>query len=289
MTPKSALYFKALLSTFHPSVGESLLKHLPQEEVKQILSQRVNAAGISWALQRPVELLESVHYSWYVKPISKMPCFLQKAIATMFPSASTNALKKLLKLPAVLPKIPPLFKGFLLSYLFEHTDFLSIEKQINPKQLIPLSALTFLLDFSKEEMVHLIDYLSLYDLADAVRHIIDKSRLQGIYKMLSEKEVAFLRLAVQEKEKIAADRSIIAKWADDPKKLRLILHRRGMFRLSKALSGQSREFLWYVIHALDIGRGEVVEAEYEDKEIPNVTAPLILQVKSALEFIKKSR
>ncbi len=97
----------------------------------------------------------------------------------------------------------------------------------------------------------------------------------------------FLRICLHKKERVAAPTLNIDQWDGDPEKFNLILHHRGLFRLSKALSGQPMSFVWHVIHLLDTGRGKAVLKNYQQVSVAGITPFLIQQVLAIIDFIKK--
>ena len=66
------------------------------------------------------------------------------------------------------------------------------------------------------------------------------------------------------------------------------LHRRGMARLGRALSGQEPQFVWRVIHTLDIGRGSRVSKWVAPDPKEGVTTTLVGQLLNVINFIQKS-
>lgn len=282
MSPKSALLFKVLLNRFHHGAGETALKNIPKEEINEVLAHKIDSDDASAALHWTKDLIGRVHYSWLAPAVLQMPPSIQKSVAASFSERQSKGLQKVLKFDALPASVAPSVKRFLLDRFFHHWNL----EGVLPLSFLPPSPLKPLLDMNKDELVLLIDYLSLYDVAEAVRHIVDKNRLKAIYRALTPDEQAYLRVCIHKKERIASPKLNMEKWDGDPEKLRIILHRRGMFRLSKAISGQSKEFLWHLVHILDTGRGKTVEEEYEEKEVPGITPFLIQQLKGVLDYLK---
>ena len=129
----------------------------------------------------------------------------------------------------------------------------------------------------------------MYDLAEGIRHIVDRKKLKAIYLCLSHREQAFLRICLHKKEKLAAPKLDIDKWDGSREMLHRVLHRRGMLRLGKALSGQERHFVWHLVHLLDTGRGNIILQYYAEQPVAGVTPLLIQQVVSVINFIKPKR
>lgn len=283
MSPKSALLFKVLLNRFHPGSNESVLKSIPQNEAKEIFSHKVDFIDPSIIIDWNKNLISRIHYSWLAPVFLKIPPSLQTSMIGAFPEKQSKGLKKLLKVEASPNQLSSPAKSFLIDQFCRKWK----PEWIVPVECIPATAFTTLLELSKAELVLLIDYLALFDIAEAVRHIVDKNKLKSIYHCLSPREQAFLRICLHKKEKVTAPPLDIDKWDGDKDKLRFILHKRGLFRLSKALAGQPKDLIWYIVHTLDTGRGKSLQAQYEEQEIPGITPLLIQQVKSVIDFIKQ--
>jgi len=281
MQLKSSLLFKVLLNHFHPGTGESFLKNLPPNEPKEILKQPTTSVETAAALSWPQELIKRIHYSWLAPIIQQFPLLVQTSIVGSLTDYQSSGLKKLLKINTFPAELSPPIKTFLLFYLFQKWQ----PTEAIPIQYLPPSPLTPLLDLSKNELVEIIDFLAIYDLAESIRHIVDKTNLKAIYLCLSRQQQQFLRLCLHKHEKIAAPKLEIEK-CRDPETLKTILHRRGLARLGKALCGQSPRFVWHIIHTLDTGRGGAITQYYQQEEIPRITSLLAQQVLSVINFLK---
>lgn len=283
MSPKHALLLKVLVNRFHSGEGENFLKHLPQEEVKEVLGYITTSDDVSAAMRWEHDLLTRTHYSWLAPVVKGLPLYLQEPLVAAMPEKQSAGLKKLLKIEGEPRSFAPSVRTFLLDQFFGRWQ----PKEVVPYQYLPPSPLNSLLEFSKTEMVELIDFLALYDVSEAIRHIVDKNKLTAIYRCLSPKKQQFLRKCLHKKERIAAPKLNIDKWDGDAEKLNFLLHRRGMFRLSKALCGQSAPFLWHVVHILDTGRGGVITENYQAEAIPNITPVLRQQLLNVMDFFKQ--
>lgn len=281
MQPKSATFFKVLINRFHPGIGESFLHNLSQDEAKEITKQNIASDDPSVALTWEQDLITNTHYSWLAPIIQKLPSELQAPTAASFPEPQSSKLKAFLKIKSSQTPAPPV-KNFLLDHVFHKWN----PQDILPRQYLPQSPLSYLLDLSKEQLVEIIDLLAMHDLAESIRHIVDKKNLKKIYQCLTPKKQQYLRACLHQKEKIAAPKFEIEKWDGDPQKLETLLHRRGIFRFSKSLCGQSSQFMWHLTHILDIGRGTALLKYYQQDPIPNVTPYLIQQLQFVNNFLK---
>lgn len=278
---KRSIFFKVLLNRFHPTSGETILKSLPQPEVKEIFKQPLSSSNTEAAIHLPEELIARTHYSWLVPIIQKMPNPLQGSTVAALPEPQSTKLQQFLKIKK-LPLLSAVMKHFLIEQLYQKWQ----QHEILPIAYLPPSSLQILLELKKAELVELIDYLSLYDLADAIRHIVDQKYLKKIYHFLDLPKQQFLRLCLHKNEKITVPKLEIEKWHGDQESLKTILHKRGLFRLGKALCGQSPIFIWHLIHILDTGRGTTLQSYYKETDLPGITPLLVQQVISAVNFIK---
>lgn len=282
MQSKTSAFLKVLINRFHPGINPAFFKSLPQDEVKEAFAETTSSQDTSIAFSWPIELISRTHYSWLMPYIEKLPKNIQEPVINALPEPQSKGLKKILKLS--FPKSPMTenTKAFLLGQLYEQWQ----PKEALPPEYLPQSALSELLEFSKTDLIDLIDLLSMYDLSEAIRHIVDKKNLKAIYLCLTPQKQQFLRICLHKKEKLAAPKLDIAKWDGSQEQLTTILHRRGMLRFGKALCGQSKHFLWNIVHTLDTGRGTTISQHYQADQVPNVTPILIQQVISVINFLK---
>ena len=144
-----------------------------------------------------------------------------------------------------------------------------------------------LVNLQKREIVDLIDFLGLYDLAEEVRRIVDTKRLQQIYETLTQKKHDFMRKCMQTREKLVTSKMNLDHWDGNHDKLNKILHHRGMVRLGYALSGAHPDLIWYVTHTLDTGRGQKLMEFINEKSVSGVTDSVTKQVLNVIQFFKE--
>lgn len=186
MQSKSNVLLKVLLNKYHPGPPQAFLKCLPPDEVKEVAAVDTASNDITPALTWPQDIVSHTHYSWLAPVIEKMPKHIQLPIVASLPQPQNAGVGKMLKLP-VLPAPPPSTQAFLLAQLYKAwnpTDAL-------PREYLPKTSLEALLTLSKADLVDLIDLLAMYDLSDAIRHIVDKKYLKKIYQCLSPQNSIF--------------------------------------------------------------------------------------------------
>lgn len=127
----------------------------------------------------------------------------------------------------------------------------------------------------------------MYDVAEEIRHIVDKEGLKKIYKCLNTVEREFLRVCLHQQEKVVTKRIQLDHWNGDSILLKRILHRRGLSRLGHALASQHKSLQMEVVYTLDSGRGEILKQYLLKQEIKRVAPALILQVVNLINFLNK--
>lgn len=284
MELKSLIMLKVLMNRYHPGGGEAALRSISREEIKQIISQNVHSQDASLILKWHQDQILMTHYSWLVPVIQKLPKGLQLPTVSSLSEVQAAILLKTLHLGDTPKRIADPMKKFLLENLYQRWE----QKEAIPLEYLPPTPLIALGQLSKAELVELIDFLALYDVAETVRHIVDKKNLQLIYQGLSPKKQQFLRICLHQKEKVALPKLNLDKWDKSPKSLENALHRRGLFRLGRALSGQDSRFLWVITHKLDTGRGNILMKYVAKDDLHGgIISSLVLQVQSVINFLKK--
>lgn len=161
---------------------------------------------------------------------------------------------------------------------------LEVDKHL-PLEYLPSSDLWPLMDWKKEKRIQLVDFLGLYDLASEVRHIVNRQHLNNIYSCLTPQEIAYLKICLHQKEKIASPKLGIDPTKQDCPQLKKLLHQRGLIRLGKALSDQHPDFIWHLAHRFDKSRGELLLRESSFLTPPKINTLLKQQVVHLIHFL----
>ena len=282
LDPKQQLFMRVLLNHYHPTGVEALLRCLPAENAQAILSQNPSLSEPAAALMRPEEYLQEMHYSWLIEPLKKLPNSLLPLYLGALENEQRGPLAKLL---AVQPSAPlsAVLKKYLILKLYLTLD----SSTMLPKAFISSSPLSKLLTLSKKNLVELIDYLGIYDLAEETRNIVDTKNLKTIYGCLSARKQQFLRSCLHQKEKLITPKLHLEKWDGNCQELTKLLHMRGLYRLGKALSGQKSDLIFSITRTLDTGRGKILSQHIGPQEVPGVTQVLGLQVQSTIDFLQQ--
>ncbi len=283
MTPKCEMFLRVLMNKYHQAAPEALLSGLPPEQAQAVLNVDNNSQDVSQAVIQSKEIVKHIHYSWLVPIIEGLSPQMQPLFLSSLPSVSSQQLSKILKKPLHSTPLSPAVRLFLVNQLYAKIKPIDVL----PVSYLPQTSMTVLLNYKKLELVELIDFLGLYDLAEEIRHIVDKRYLKAIYNGLSIKKQHFLRICLHHKEKLLPPRLGLEKWKGDSRELEKLLHQRGLIRLGKALAGQHPDLVWHLSHRLDTGRGRLIQKYYAKEEIPGITQALIQEILNLLNFFRK--
>jgi hypothetical protein len=277
MDKRGWMMLRVLINRYNPKAGNALLKFLPKEEAQAINSQEIRSTDLTPILQQPQKTLEKIHYSWIKPFLQNFPESLQPAIVATLTTEQIAGLR--ISSPITLSEMA---KTFLTQQLYQS---LKIGEHC-PIEYLPETELSPLLHLTKSQLVDLIDFLGLYDLAAEVRRIVNRDHLKNIYNCLTPKQLHYLKKCLHKKEQLITPKLGIDPTQQDCTKLKQIVHRRGLLRLGKALSGQHLDLIWNIAHTLDMGRGNILLKEYQSKEVPKVTEILKQQVLNIIDFLK---
>lgn len=279
MDARSWMMLKVLVNRYNPKAGNTLLKFLPQEEAQLLAQHEISSSDIDPILFQPQRTLGRLHYSW-LQPLieNHIPEQLKPiAIAALKPEQASY-----LRGDAPPASISEPVRTFFIDHMY---NMLKLKEHL-PLEYLPETEFYPLASWSKKKLVTLIDFLGLHDLAYEVKSIVNKKYLENIYSCLSQKQLAYLKLCLQQKEKLKPKKLGINLAERNCAKLKGILHHRGILRFSYALAGQHRDLVWYIAHTLDSGRGKIVLKLYKEQPIPNVTSVIKTQVTHLMNFLK---
>lgn len=283
MNSESWLMLKVLINRFNPKAGNSLLSFLPPEESRKVAEQSVQAINIMPLLTQSQTLIDQIHYSWLQPLIIKFPESLRPFILGSLSTRQSYKLGQALSIKPI--KICKRVKSFFINLLYD--SFRSDHPL--PLEYLPETDFTWMAKASKNDIVKLIDFLGLYDLAAEIRKIVSKEHLDNLYSCLTPQELYYLKICLYQKDKLTTTSLGIKPREKNCEKLRSLLHSRGLVRLSNALSGEHKDLVWYIAHILDVGRGQQLLDLYKETPIPNVTGILRSQVFNVMNFLKKEQ
>lgn len=275
MNNKSWMMLRVMINRYHPQESEEFLKFLEPQESKMLQSQQVTATDLSPILESQ-KMIERFHYSW-IKPVINKHPDLQSTLVSALTDEQIAGLKPLSFFPLSRP-----VKTFMLKRL---ADLLKIDEHI-ALDYLPQTNLSLLGKWKKRQIVQLIDFLGLYDLASEVRRIVNRQHLRSIYACLTAQQLRYLKVCLHQREQLTSPKLEIDPFKLDCAVLKKVLHRRGLKRLGQALCGQPPDLVWWMAHILDQGRGVLLLKEYQLQALPKVTAILKQQVIHLINFLK---
>lgn len=277
MDTRGWMMFRVLLNRYHPKGSDALLKFLPEDQRAVISTIDIQSHDLEPILQHAQNVISYIHYSWIKPLINRFPTQIQASIIAALTGKHAEDESE--------EKIAPLSnlaKAFMVN---EICDQLHIQEHL-PFEYLPESEFTPLATWSKQQIVELIDFLGLYDLASEVRKIVNRDYLKNIYSCLTPKEFYYLKVCLHQKDQITSPKLGIDPSKQDCAKLKNALHRRGLSRLGKAVCGEHPDFVWTIAHLLDMGRGQILLKEYQPEALPKITPILKQQVLNLMNFLK---
>lgn len=286
MQLKGLVMMRVLLNRYHRANPAVLLKCLPQEESSALLSLDIASNDVASALVQPIELIKRIHYSWLITVIKNLPKMLHEPLLLALPEPFPSKLRLALGMPSTSDADAKSLGNPIKIFLINKLYALVKPPSVLPPSFLPTTSLSSLTEFNKTQLVELIDFLGLHDLAEGMRYIIDKKLLEKLSVSLSTQQREFIRLCMRQQEKIAATRLELDQWDGTPEKLKHLLHRRGLLRFGKALCGQHPDLLWHITHILDSGRGEIVMKYFSPEMTPGITPALAQQVINVMNFLQ---
>lgn len=275
---------RLLLNRYHGGNFESLLAALPDAERQKIINVSLESKEPEAYLLQPYENLRRIHYSWFIEPLRRLDKKKLPLALSLFDEEQNHKLRKYLHDKSSPLSLSKSMKRFVFQQM--HEAFLL--EDVLPITYLPRSEMTELAEIRKEELIELIDFLGLYDLAGEIHHIVNRRLLEKIYAFLNKKKLNFLKKCMRQKEKLVTQRIKLENWDGNRIKLQKLLHHKGIIRLGYALSGEKRELIWHIAHILDTGRGEKLSRYCAKDPIAGVTEALKKQVMSILTYFKQT-
>ncbi len=282
MDTKSFEVLNVLLKSYREDSIDSMLKFFPENEAKLISNLQHSKSKEPLTLLPLLKRITNIHYSWFFPIIKKLPSDLVPFVLGVFPKSYVAGLIELFWEKTRVSSSPEPIQTFFLKTLHTQVGL----DQILPKSFLPESPLNKLLLLDKHAVVKLIDYLGLHDLTIALKKIVDKKQVEKIFKLLSASKRQYLKQCVQSKDPLTFSIQTIHKWTNSSESLMILVHQKGLMRLSKAIAGQHPHFIWHLAHLLDTGRGEKLLQFSRNKEPGKYTAILCTQILNLMQMLK---
>lgn len=280
-------YLKILLSQAGIGLSdddfrEAFLSDLSDDEAIGVLEYQAPGTDIEAIINLPKHLVSEVHYSWFSEQLLKIPYQFQPHALMLFPDEQRHKLGKITGISPLTEPLSSPVRAFILKLFAAYLDI----DELPPKNFLPKSELSPLLNCTKDELILLADLLGIYDLADEMRTTLENKKIKAIQQCISPRQKRFLSYALHQKEKIAPSPFNLSGWNGNSEELQKKIHIRGLARIGKALSGQDPNLSWYIIRTLDTGRGYLLQKSIEPIAISKVTAALSQQVLQTLNQLQ---
>lgn len=274
---------RVLLNRFHKSPPDALLKSLPQAEMQAVRNVDVLPVEIALGLLPPTEQIQMIHYTWLLPVFKQLPKSLHALTLTALPEPQKTKIRRELELSdtAGAKTLPPALQGYLLNLFYNKIK----PKEVLPLAFLPQTPLWQLATLTKPQLVELFDFMGIHDLAESIRHIINKNFLTKLYNCLDARQKQCLRACLHKPGKVSSTRMELEKWDGSPGKLERMLQLRGLMRVGKALCGQHPDFVWHLAHRLDHGRGVILLKNFAPQATVGVTPHLVQQVVNMIDLL----
>ena len=146
-----------------------------------------------------------------------------------------------------------------------------------------------LLKLTKNELIEVIDLLSLYDLAEEIKKIVDTNLLKKIKDALPQNKLKILHQISNRPHPFKPQRIGLEKWDGKTETLNKILHKKGLIRLSFALYQEDKSLIWYICHLLDIGRGATLSKLCKNEKNEKISNQISQDVLELINIQQKDK
>lgn len=284
MNAKGWMMLNALLNKFHPGSQDALLKYLPEEDRKKPGEQPVDAEALSKEVYSPELFIEKIHLSWLLSLVEKFPDSMQEVVLNLLPQNQAKSIAKKLNIPYHPHKIADGIKEFTSKILYSRLQ----QEEILPASFLPSTPWNELLNWNRDQLVELIGYLGIYDLAAEFRQTIDQKLLNESFNLLSSAQREYLKFIIRTKSHPPLQIRVLKALEGDQGKMERFLQHQGLGRLGAALKGQHPHFMWYLSRILDKGRAELLMKNFQMKKSSFESEDLPNQMQTAMEYVNQS-
>lgn len=283
MLPSSYIVLNGFFKKFPVQKQMSLLSPLSSQMKEQLEKAYTPPIDIIPEKFCKKSILNEVHYSWYIPLIESYPKNDLSLLVYAFDTEVKTQIEKHFSLPEISFTPSPLAIDFFQRLIFN--KILDSKIDILPKEYLPDTELNLLLELSKNELVMLIDYLSIFDLALQLPQILNPETLKKIDQYLSPDKKQFLKKLSFYKQPFAFP-PLPLDGISSLEEFNLILHKRGLNRFAKAICNEHSSFIWYICHKIDIGRGNNLFKLCRDKTQKEITKTITFNIMEIIPIIR---
>lgn len=285
MKTPSGLFLKVLLNriTSNGNGSPVNLQAIPEEDFEAVSACQATSGDLAPLLQHKSRTLATWHYSWIHKLLEPFDPVKRTAVMALFNERQQKEAARLFNEAHNPQKLTPIVLKFYKYYFYPKLNWDSVL----PQEYLPESPYNHLLSLKKNELVKVMDFLGLYDLAHEMKRIVANKILKDIYACLNKEQQLFLRQCMHAKDNVMTPNLHLDSWNGDKKTLMQLLHRRGISRMALALSGQHPDLIWHLAHILDIGRGQLLQKTTQKTKVPSLSDAVGLQLENVLNTLFK--
>lgn len=281
MITKSRVALKILLQHYHRDKIDQLLSFLPGEEQQKLQALPCPEAKPQDLFLSGPSLIQGVHYSWLAEKLEQCPESLRSKYLSTLSSPQAELVAKLLNTPFAPEKQPP----FIAAYLAHEFSLQLRTEPILPQALLPPRPLNKLLKLEKQNLVKLIGFLGLHDVAAELKTILERTIKEKIYRLLAPTQLSYLESCLRQ-QNVATGISLgLRTWDGDPHQFERLLQTCGLSRLGKALANENRSLLWHICHHLDSGRGKLLIKHAKERIEPSVSFKFAAQIEQLMKYL----
>ena len=259
--------------------AKELLQHLSEKKRNELNACYIPQAPFDIKNFNFEPLLEEVHYSWLIPTLKSYTQLEQELFLQALSPNVKEKIARLLKLYNNEQDLSDFGKSYFRKVLL--SSLAGEENALLPREYLPPSSINNLLEFPKKDLLFLIDQLGLYDIAAILGKIVDKTVLKTLNTCISKEQSHFLQTISERKEEFSFPQISLSA---NEKEIRTEIHKRGLYRLSYALANSHPQFIWYIAHTLDIGRGSTLLKFAEKKCNPHICEILIQHIVEITKF-----
>jgi hypothetical protein len=185
----------------------------------------------------------------------------------------------------------PFGKKFLLTHLYKAYPF---DDNFLPLSLLPPSQLSSLLDLSKKELVDLIDFLGLRQLAIELKEIPYPEFTTRIYAVMSVQKQEHIKSCLEDDNSLPIGSLNLIEWDGSRRNLEVLIHQNGLLRLAKTVLEEEPSFISHLRYKFDSGRANALakllkEAEAEEEIDADTHGILLSNVTDLTDRFKQNR
>ncbi len=277
--------FNLFLNRYYKKEKADFFDLLSSEDAEVLKRASHQQKDLSLIFPDSEKHLENVHYSWLIPIYQKIDTQLLPFAISIAPEEQREKLAKAMSVKVPPARLSPPIYRFLYGKLFP-----AITQELHlPSSDTSHSSLHSLFNFSKHTLLKMIDLLGMFELAETIKKIVDRTRLKKIYHCLNPLEKKFLLQLQKEKKTLFSIKISLSQWDGSTSQLRRLIHKVGMIRLAGALSGQDEDFIHAFVHRLDIGRGKHLLRLLEKDQIKTNEKTITKQTRQLLQFLTQEQ